>query len=255
VQPIPASDFVTAPDSLLGRLYKGTGPAADCYLTLSCSGYFHYFDQNNPATSLTAAFSNAKSASGIGDVVFRAKGTIFKHERTAVALGTDVRVPSGDEKNFVGTGAPGVKPFLSASYHSRLSPHANIGYEFNGNSILAGNPVTGTKGRLPDQLFYSGGVDAGVTKKLTLAVDLLGQRFYDAPGVKVGAWEDVLKVSHSDIPNTIPIHRSFNTDDLALGAKYSPFGNWLVTGNVQIKLDDGGLRAKVVPLIGLSYTF
>jgi hypothetical protein len=247
--------YIASPNTLPGNLYPSTGPMEGCAPSLTCSGYFHYFDPNNPATSLTAAFSNAKSASGIGDVVFRAKGTIFKHERTAVALGTDVRVPSGDEKNFVGTGAPGVKPFLSASYHSRVSPHANIGYEFNGNSILAGDPVTGTKGRLPDQFFYSGGVDAGVTKKLTLAVDLLGQRFYDAPGVKLGAWEDVLKVSHPDILNTILIHRSFNTDDLALGGKYSPFGNWLVTGNVQIKLDDGGLRAKVVPLIGLSYTF
>ncbi len=62
-------------------------------------------------------------------------------------------------------------------------------------------------------------------------------------------------VSHPDVAQTISIRRSFNTDDLALGAKYSPFGNWLVTGNVQIKLDDGGLRAKVVPLVGLSYTF
>ena len=247
--------YIANPNTLPGNLYPSTGPMEGCAPSHTCSGYFHYFDQNNPATSLTAAFSNAKSASGIGDVVFRAKGTIFKHERTAVALGADVRVPTGDEKNFVGTGAAGVKPFLSASYHSRLSPHANIGYEFNGSSILAGDPVTGTKGRLPDQLFYSGGVDAGVTKKLTLAVDLLGQRFYDAPGVKLGAWEEVNLVAHPEILNTIPIHRSFNTDDLALGAKYSPFGNWLVTGNVQIKLDDGGLRAKVVPLIGVSYTF
>jgi hypothetical protein len=248
--------WLASPNTFPGDLYPGTGPLEGCQNTpAGCTGYFHYFDPANPATSLTHAFSNAKSASGIGDVVFRAKGTIIKHERTAVALGTDVRVPSGDEKNFVGTGAPGVKPFLSASYHSRLSPHANIGYEFNGNSILAGNPLKGTTGRLPDQLFYSGGVDAGVTKKLTLAADLLGQRFYHAPGVKLGAWEDVLKVSHPDILNTIPIYRSFNTNDLALGGKYSPFGNWLVTGNVQIKLDDGGLRAKVVPLIGLSYTF
>jgi hypothetical protein len=254
-QPISSQEYVNDPNSLLGRLYAGTGPAADCAKTLSCSGYFHYFDATAPANSLTATFANGKTASGIGDVVFRAKGTIFKHERTAVALGADVRVPTGDEKNFLGTGAAGVKPFLSASYHSRISPHANLGYEFNGSSILAGDPVRGTKGRLPDQLFYSGGVDAGITRKLTLAVDLLGQRFYEAPGVKLGPWQDVLKVSHPDILNTIPIHRSFNTNDLALGGKYSPFGNWLVTGNVQIKLDDGGLRAKVVPLIGVSYTF
>ena len=248
--------YIANPNTLPGNLYPSTGPMEGCAPSHTCSGYFHYFDPKNPANSLTDAFSNAKSASGIGDVVFRAKGTIFKHERTAVALGADVRVPTGDENNFLGTGAAGVKPFLSASYRSRISPHANIGYEFNGSSILAGNPVTGTKARLPDQLFYSGGADAGVTRKLTLAVDLLGQRFYDAPGVKLGAWEDVLKVSHPDVSNTIPIHRSFNTDDLAVGGKYSPFGsNWLVTGNVQIKLDNGGLRAKVVPLVGLSYTF
>jgi hypothetical protein len=247
--------YMTSPTTVPGDLYPSTGPMEGCAATLSCSGYFHYFDPSHPATSLTAPFSNGKTASGIGDVVFRVKGTLLKRERAAVALGVDVRVPTGDENNFLGTGAAGVKPFLSASYHSRIAPHANIGYEFNGSSILAGNPVTGTKGRLPDQLFYSGGVDAGVTRKLTLAVDLLGQRFYDAPGVRQGPWVDVLKVSHPDVLNTIPIHRSFNTDDLALGGKYSPFGNWLVTGNVQIKLDNGGLRAKVVPLVGLSYTF
>lgn len=248
--------WLANPNTLPGNLYPSTGPELGCATTpAGCTGYFHYFDPLNPATSLMKGFSNAKTASGIGDVVFRAKGTIFKHERTAVALGADVRVPTGDEKNFLGSGAAGVKPFLSVSYHSRISPHANLGYEFNGSSILAGNPLTGIKGRLPDQLFYSGGVDAGVTRKLTVAVDLLGQRFYEAPGIKVGAWQDVLNVSHPDILNTIPIHHSFNTDDLALGAKYSPFGNWLITGNVQIKLDDGGLRAKVTPLIGLSYTF
>jgi hypothetical protein len=256
VQGLPLQQaYIASPNTFPGNLYPSTGPLEGCAPTLTCSGYFHYFDPMNPATSLTANFSNAKTASGIGDVVFRAKGTVFKHERTAVALGADVRVPTGDENNFLGTGAAGVKPFLAASYHSRISPHAELGYEFNGSSILAGNPSTGTKGRLPDQLFYSAGVDAGVTRKLTLAVDLLGQRFYDAPGVRQGAWEDVLLVSHPDVAQTIPIHRSFNTDDLALGGKYSPFGNWLVTGNVQIKLDNGGLRAKVVPLVGLSYTF
>jgi hypothetical protein len=256
-QPLSSQAYLMDPNSLEGRLYAGTGPAADCATQSppNCSGYFHYFDKGNPATSLTARFPNARTASGIGDIVLRAKGTVFKRERTAVAFGTDVRIPSGDENNFLGTGAAGVKPFLSASYRARISPHANLGYEFNGSSILAGNAIARTKSRLPDQLFYSAGVDAGLTHKLTLAVDLLGQRFYDAPGIKIGAWVDVVGNSHPDTAQTLPIHRSFNTDDLALGAKYSPFGNWLVTGNVQIKLDDGGLRAKVVPLIGLSYTF
>jgi hypothetical protein len=255
MQPISSQFYQGDPNSLLGRLYARTGPAANCAATLSCSGYFHYFDPNNPATSLTAPFSNVKAANGIGDVVFRVKGTVFQGERAALALGADVRVPSGDEKNFLGSGAAGFEPFLAMSYRARISPHADIGYEFNGSSILAGDIDTGTKGRLPDQLFYSAGVDAGVTRKLTLAVDLLGERLYDAPGVIIGAWVDLLGVSHPDVPQTISIHRSFNMDDLALGAKYSLHGDLLLTGNVQFKLDDGGLRAKIVPLVGISYTF
>jgi hypothetical protein len=247
--------YQSSPNTLPGNLYPSTGPLEGCAPTLTCSGYFHYFDPLNPATSLTASFANSRTASGIGDAVFRVKATVLKHERAAAALGADVRVASGDEKNFLGSGAIGVKPFITGSYRARISPHADIGYEFNGSSILAGNIVTGKEGRLPDQFFYSGGVDAGVTRKLTLALDLLGERFYSAPILVQGPFVDVLGGSHPEVSQTSRTYRSFNTNDLAVGAKYSPFGNLLLMGNVQLKLDDGGLRAKVVPLVGISYTF
>jgi len=68
------------------------GPPGGCQSTpAGCTGYFHYFDPNNPATSLTAPFSNAKSARGIGDVVLCLKGTVFQGERAAVALGADTK--------------------------------------------------------------------------------------------------------------------------------------------------------------------
>jgi hypothetical protein len=256
VQGLPLQQaYQNNPNTLPGNLYPSTGPAEGCAPTLTCSGYFHYFDPNNPATSLNATFANFHTAMGLGDVILRVKGTLLKGERAAAALGTDVRVPSGDEKNFLGTGAPGVKPFIAASYRARFSPHVNIGYEFNGSSILAGSLTTGQKGRLPDQFFYSGGVDAGVTNKLTLALDLLGERLYGAPHVVQGPFVDVLGASHPDIPQTTSTHRSFNMNDLAVGAKVNPGGNFLLTGNVQFKLDNGGLRAKVVPLVGISYTF
>jgi hypothetical protein len=44
-------------------------------------------------------------------------------------------------------------------------------------------------------------------------------------------------------------------EDISLGLKYSPFGNFLVTGNLLVKLNDAGLRATVVPLVGISYSF
>ena len=45
----------------------------------------------------------------------------------------------------LGPGAYGVAPFVAFTYRARLSPHARIGYQWNSNSILAGDP-TGTTG-------------------------------------------------------------------------------------------------------------
>ena len=41
----------------------------------------------------------------------------------------------------------------------------------------------------------------------------------------------------------------------AAGAADKTFSHLVITGNVMIKLNDGGLRAKYVPLAGVSYTF
>jgi hypothetical protein len=50
-----------------------------------------------------------------------------------------------------------------------------------------------------------------------------------------------------------------NTDisivDASLGAKVRLFRHLLATGNILVKLNNIGLRAKVVPLAGISYTF
>ena len=50
---------------------------------------------------------------------------------------------------------------------------------------------------------------------------------------------------------------SFNISSGAVGLKVSPMNKLLVTGNLlsTFLLNDAGLRAKVVPLIGISYVF
>lgn len=234
---------------------------AACEQNASCSdasafgGEYHFFDRNNPVGSIDQTFSNSRQASGIGDVVFRVKGTILNRERWALAGGVDVRTPTGDELNFLGSGAPGVKPFVAASYHGRISPHVNLGYEWNFDSILAGDISTGQKARLPNQFFYSGGVDVRAKPKLTLAVDLLGLRVLSGERVRQVPFTDVNGVVHNDIPDIQTFKGSFEEDDLSAGAKYAIYRNLLLTGNLLFELDDTGLRARVVPLGGLSYTF
>jgi hypothetical protein len=234
---------------------------APCEANASCNdssafgGEYHFFDLANPVSSTDQTFTNGRDASGIGDVIFRVKGTVVKKERFGLAAGLDVRAPSGDATNFLGSGAAGVKPFVAMSYRARVAPHLNLGYQWNGDSILAGDITTGTKASLPNQFFYTLGVDVGISRRWTGSVDLLGQRIFDAQRVRRVPFVDVNGTSHSDVPQIELYKESFNTDDLATGLKFRPGGNFLVTGNLLVRLDSGGLRARVVPLIGLSYSF
>jgi Putative MetA-pathway of phenol degradation len=114
-------------------------------------------------------------AAGIGDVIFRGKFQAIKRERAGLTLGVDLHTPSGAETQFLGSGTWGVRPFAACSYLRRIAPHASLGYQINGNSILAADPTTAAKRHLPNVISYDAGVDAGVSKRASLSADFIGQ--------------------------------------------------------------------------------
>jgi len=229
-------------------------------------GNVHFFKPRPdcPAPCLNSSRSKAGKASGIGDITLRVKGTAWKGERSGVAIGVDVRTPTGDALNFLGAGTAGVKPFVAGSYHARVSPHFMVGYEVNGSSVIAGDISAGTKARLPGQLLYSGGTDVWITKWLTGAVDLVGQQVLQTQRVAIGTFTGPGKCDNSACLNPAADYRSpnlttstenINITQASFGLKIRPVSNLLLTGNALIKLNDAGLRADVIPLIGISYTF
>jgi len=211
----------------------------------------------------------------------RVKGMAWKGNRAAVALGADVRMPTGDALNFIGAGAYGVKPFVVWSYRSKFSPHIFVGYETNGSSLIAGDISTGTKERLPGQLTYATGADVWLTEHLTTAFDVVGQQVFEGRRTllttftELGACNDSqgfgtcaapFKTPNVD-PNLAQSTGTFNITNMSVGVKIRPFGDkqalaqnrpfsrFVITGNVLIKMNDGGLRANALPLLGVSYTF
>lgn len=197
-------------------------------------------------------FNGSRSAQGLGDVILRVKGTAVRWgDRAALAVGTDVRLPTGDESNLLGSGAIGIKPYvaLSASY-GRVSPHFNFGYQWSGKSVLAGDIATGYKRHLPGAFPYAAGVDVGVAKRLTLDFDVLGEELigqsriirqrYTRDGV--------------DFPDVISRREQANITNGAVGFKFNPFGSVLLYANLLFKMNDAGLRAKATPLFGITYT-
>jgi hypothetical protein len=211
----------------------------------------HSFDGSGDGSH--GQFSNSSSASGIGDVVARLKGTVLRAGSAGVALGVDVRVPTGDAYDFLGSGAPGVKPFVALSLTAgSFSPHVNLGYQWNGDSVLAGNVLTGAKGKLPAQVLYAIGFDYGVTRRFTLAADVLGQHVTSVERIIADGYK---AADQSVYPNTHFASGSFDSRSGAFGFKVNPIGDLIASFNVLVRLSHSGLQDRVTPLVGLSYAF
>jgi hypothetical protein len=232
----------------------------------------HEFDA---AGSLTNTYATRGSAYGIGDPTIRIKGNLIDGEPIRVALLLDIRAPLGNARELLGSGSTGIKPFVAISAGKRVSPHVNAGYEWNSNSILAGN-VTGTvvsensagnvviqngpamKGHVPSNIFFSGGVDIGVTNRLTLVFDYLGQTVFNAPQIARSTFvTDNIPggTGALNLPDITSKKDTMTLNNGAAGLKFNLFGGLLLTADVLFRMDNNGLRQDVTPLIGLSRSF
>jgi hypothetical protein len=213
----------------------------------------HFFADPSVGFGTTRDFTASGAASGIGDVTVRLKGTAPKSGGTTLAMTVDLRLPTGDEDDLLGAGAVGVKPVVILSWAAnRFAPHVNLGYQWNGKSLLGGDIVKRVKGELPDQFLYGAGIDFGVTKNLTVAADVLGQRVVDSPRLRTTQFR---AANGQTFPQILFQRGSFNVTNGSFGLKINAGGSLLLDFNVLFKLDDAGLRDKVTPLVGFEYSF
>ena len=166
--------------------------------------------------------STSEDATGIGDVILRAKYHFLtaRDSLPDVAARGLVKFATGDEDNLLGTGETDFQGLLIVSRQfESLNPHMNVGYEF-------------TTGPSSDEnLLYVVGVDAKISPTLTAAVDVLGRWHPDGDGTN-------------------------DTIDIAFGTKWSAFNAFVVNANFQVPLNpDTGLRADIIWSLGIEFTF
>jgi hypothetical protein len=239
--PFVTADLVVTSDATIQRI--GTTNAET-----------HFFRSIEDDIGARRRFTAFGSSSGLGDVTVRLKQTVRRAARQGVALGVDLRLPTGDERNLLGTGAPGVNPFVvwSGNYGA-LSPHVNAGYQWNGDSILGGEPGSGEARDLPDLALYSLGAVIEVHPRITAAVDVLGRYIIDSPRLRLEEFHAL--DNRSVYPNITFTSGSFHEISAAAGLKINTFGRMLLDLNLLVRLNSAGLRDKISPLIGLEYAF
>jgi hypothetical protein len=228
-----------------------------------------------------------QKASGMDDVTLRAKYEILKKSHQGLALGVEYRLPTGDPLNLKGSGATGVRPFLAWSYNGRISPHANIGYQYNGKSVndvfdtaslesVEKCTTTGTLAncsqittinysdilaatKLPNIITFSGGADFALSKRINLDADFL-ERSMSNDGSRVWAQEVGSSSEHvSYAENYVTKSNFFNGSKdkttIVLGAKGKLASHLLLGASVMIDASNNGLSYKPSPIATLSYDF
>jgi len=200
-------------------------------------------------------------ATGVGDLVLRAKYQLLARGPLLLAVGLGLGIPTGDEDNFQGTGSVQVSPMLYAST-DRLGEHLGFVLRpyFNAGSDLDADDVARSEVR------WGLGLDLRRGARFTAAVAFLARHVLEAFGPS-GAL-DVFRCTGSQMrclqPNppqgVSPLlgigGGRRDLYDLTLGFRAAFLGRRLIaTASCLVPLNGQGIRPAVIPLVGIEIPF
>jgi hypothetical protein len=193
--------------------------------------------------------SRSGSASGIGDVVLRAKYTLLKSRGGGIAAAADFRLGTGDEMDFLGLPGSQVKVYaIGSAAYGKLSPHFNVGYTASSGSDVA-KDVSSPLLEPPNEVNYVAGADYAVTPRVTVAFDVVGRSLLDA-----GRLVETPTSFSSAYTQFALQDGTLNQALAAIGGKVNLFSNMLVSVNVLLPLARTGLTGTTW-VVGVDYSF
>ena len=196
------------------------------------------------APSLTASSAVEGSHFGIGDVAVRAKVNLRSTDRVGLALLGDVRLPTGDADNFVGSGETTVRALGVASARlGNFSPHANAGIALRGGESRT------------DAGLLTVGFDHLAAPWATIAVDLISELQIGDSKLALPAPVTYGDAARTTLPLTNIPDRRDDVYNLSAGAKLMVRGATLVA-NAVFPLGNGGVQSRTgIYTLGIERTF
>ena len=199
-----------------------------------------------PGPELTGSSNGDKT--GVGDILLRAKYQLPRWENWRSALGLQLRLPSGNQDNFQGTGTFEASPFFydSTLLWGRVEPHANLGLDLRADDVAK------------SEARYGLGVDVDVTRRIGVALAFLGRSQFS--GSASASETDFLHLTPTGGVALEPL-LGINFDrkdyfDLSFGARFVVWRQLMVFVNGIYALNDQGLRNDtIIPMGGVEGTF
>lgn len=193
---------------------------------------------------LSATRTIAGSASGLGDVATRVKVNLYDDSRMGLAVLGDVRFPTGDEDNLLGSGNLSMRALgVYSAQLGNFSPNVSAGY------------LHWNDGPVNDAFLATAGFDQLLAPWATLAVAVIsefqiGESAYQLPE-DVVITEPFRRVVR---PAEIPAVRD-DALSASLGAKLTVPGNVAVVVNSLVPVTRGGPRPDFMWTFGLERNF
>jgi hypothetical protein len=193
--------------------------------------------------------SDSGTASGIGDMVIRAKFNVLNRRAWAIGESVEVRLPTGDERELLGVAGPQVKlTFIASSVARTLAPHANLSYTISGTSRVADAAVQQSP---PEEVGYAVGADWALSLRTTVAFDAVGRTLRKAGTLSWVPSEFGAEFPHFTLNERQDLHLLLGS----IGLKINPFANMLITTNVLFPLTKSGLTDNLTWMAGVDYSF
>lgn len=213
----------------------------------------HHFGGNNKNPKLTENVRYNESAAGLGDIAVRLKYGFLRGADIDLAALLDVRIPTGNEQNFLGLGKSNVRlSWIMSKKIKDFTPHLNLGYDRRVADLDS------------DELELALGFDQKIAAGVTFAAEFLGEfdlKRDEAITLFPGAVTIVDQpapqsryVRQVDLSN-VPDRSNDHALNAALGFRIAPSEHVLLLGNMLVSLNDGGLRSNVAPTLGVAVNF
>lgn len=184
--------------------------------------------------------SGEATARGVGDAALRAKYTLLAGASGAVAAAAEVRLPTGDETNLLGSGATAYRLIGIGSFETgRLTLLGNGGLVFGGVS---------------DEVNAAAALSYAVQPRVTVSGELLVRRIAELSDVRIVS-ERHPTFTGVETHRLVPEATGGTIANAVAGVKWNATRALVLGAHVSIPLVRRGLTAPLTPTLALEYAF
>jgi hypothetical protein len=187
---------------------------------------------------------------GIGDLGIFGKYLLWRQAEGGLAAAFDVRLPTGDEDELRGLGITRTTAALVWSKGGRVSPHANVGFEFWSEDV----PISASGDvSIRHQVKYAAGLEIDAHPQLTVLVDFVGRQLLG--GGKLAYQTFTAPGGTGTVDALVGQAEGINSFWVVPGAKWNVWRRVLLTASLLTTLANDGLRANFTPVAGIDWSF